>query len=54
MQQITQDEARNWQEKYEALVQETGIKLYAVPSYTLRDDGTWSLIIKYELVRTPQ
>ena len=41
--------AQDFLKAYNKLCAVMGFQLVATPEYKLRDDGTWSLIIKYEV-----
>lgn len=43
------EKAKAYQKDYEELCSKHGLQLIAVPSYKLRDDGTFSLILTYSL-----
>ena len=41
-------------EAYQALVNEYGYQIVAVPVWKLRDDGTYSMVVKMQVVRAGQ
>lgn len=39
---------------YNKLCEEYGFQIQAVPQWVMRDDGSWSMIVRVEVVETPK
>jgi hypothetical protein len=46
-------EMQDFVDQYQELCKKTGYEIFAVPNFKMRDDGTYSFVINYQVVKTP-
>jgi len=48
------NKAQEYVKRLQELDKECGYTKVAVPAYKMRDDGTWSLILQYQITELPK
>ena len=50
----TKPTAQDFMDKYKKLCDETGFMISAAPQFMLRDDSTYSMVVKLSVIKLPK
>jgi hypothetical protein len=52
--EVIQPTAEDFSKQYQELCDELGYRIVVTPVYTARDDGTFSLVLQYQVGKLPE